>query len=82
MTSYMVNIGKYRGKFFRYYDSTSTILVPSRSLPDGTTVTILFEHPDLPLVTLNEDKGFYWYPLDLLTPIRKSDYILRRLKCS
>ncbi|MCI4436374.1 MAG: hypothetical protein JHC33_06130 [Ignisphaera sp.] len=79
MKRYKVNIGEYRGMLFMYSDK-DTVTVSINLLPDGTIVTIRDKHPDLPFVTVNEDDGFYFYPLALLTPIKKSDYILRKLK--
>jgi hypothetical protein len=76
---FIVNLGKHRGKL---YTNSGYNGVIRTSLPDGSIVTIRRKHPDCNFVTLNEDNGLYWCPMDLLTPIRKSDYILRRLKCS
>jgi hypothetical protein len=79
---FLVNLGVHRGELYTNSGDKSYLCILSSSLPDGTIVTIKRKHPDYNWVTLNEDSDFTWYPVDLLTPIRKSDYILRLLKCS
>ncbi|MCI4436373.1 MAG: hypothetical protein JHC33_06125 [Ignisphaera sp.] len=74
---FKINLGVHRGNLYTNSDYTGVI---RSSLPDGTIVTIKRKHPDCNWATLNEDSDFTWYPIDLLTPVSKPDYILRKLK--
>jgi hypothetical protein len=78
---FKVNLGKYRGNLYTNSGDTEYTRVMRTSLPDGALVTIRRKHSDYNWVTLNEDSDFIWYPMDLLTPIGKSNNILRLLEC-
>ncbi|MCI4436371.1 MAG: hypothetical protein JHC33_06115 [Ignisphaera sp.] len=79
---FLVNFGELRGKIYTNSGDTDYARVPVKALPDGTLVTIKKKHQNFNWVMLNEDLWYNWYPLDLLTPISKSGYILRLLECS
>jgi hypothetical protein len=78
---FIVNLGVHRGKLYANSGDKGYTRVLLNSLPDGTPVTIRRRHPDFNWAMLNEDLEYNWYPMDLLTPIGKSGYILRLLEC-
>jgi hypothetical protein len=78
---FKVNLGTHRGKYYKNFGDNYKIKIPAKALPDGTMVTIREKHRDFNWVSVNEDADDNLYPLDLLTPINKSGYILRLLKC-
>lgn len=78
MKRYVIALGKHRGRRYTNSGDTRSFLVSDNSLPDGTVATLKYKHSTYNWVELSDG---YYYPLDLLAPIRtKTNIILEGLQ--
>jgi hypothetical protein len=75
---YVIALGKHRGKLYTNSGDTREFRVSDQSLPEGTIATLKCKHSTYNWVELSDG---YYYPLDLLVPIRtKTNIILEGLQ--
>lgn len=72
----IVNLGNYRGKRFTNSGDKYGFILSEKLLPDGTMATIKRKIDGYNWVVLDDNA---YYPLDLLTPLSKTNCILRKL---
>ncbi|MCI4436379.1 MAG: hypothetical protein JHC33_06155 [Ignisphaera sp.] len=78
MKRYIIALGKHRGKLYTNSGDTREFRVSDQSSTDGTILNLKFKHSTYNWVELSDG---YYYPLDLLAPIRtKTNIILEGLQ--